>query len=404
MSGAKQRSGFEFARAFGGRLWQRNFFDRTIRKNEDIPALIAYIVNNPVRARLVIEPADYPHWGSQVYTREEILAFVGSWRRRGLKPRPPSRHVSFHPEWRSRLQPRRTNDAITPRPRAATVSLPLRTRQPTACSPPRCSAAPGASFTNNGTLTGTAASSGLYFLGTGAALRMYGPEEPAAEAEKFTGLAQPVTGYVNEGWPTRAAQSYSGSGTVCTAPLTALEIDNPSGVTMSAGLVTARVNLLRGTLANSDLVTIGNGGATSGTTQIGFAGNTGSGGSFGAAPTFGYGTGGYSAIYAQEGSGRTTGYEIPSGRSIASMTVNNTNGVTLAGGGLTVTSGLTLSSGNVTTNANVLAISSSGAVTRTSGHVVGNLQKNVATGSSVARNFEVGTGSDYAPYQLSLAR
>jgi len=82
VSGAKQRSGFEFARALGGRLWQRNFFDRTIRKNEDIPALIAYIVNNPVRARLVADPADYPHWGSQAYTRDEILAFVGSWRRR----------------------------------------------------------------------------------------------------------------------------------------------------------------------------------------------------------------------------------------------------------------------------------------------------------------------------------
>ncbi len=81
VSRAKQGSGFAFARAFGGRLWQVNFFDRTIRGTDDVGEIIAYIVRNPVRARLADNPADYPHWGSQEYSREEILAFVGSARR-----------------------------------------------------------------------------------------------------------------------------------------------------------------------------------------------------------------------------------------------------------------------------------------------------------------------------------
>jgi hypothetical protein len=257
----------------------------------------------------------------------------------------------------------------------------------------------GETFTNNGTLNGTTASSALYFLGTGSALRTSGPEDPAAKTDELMGIAQPVTGYVSDGPSTRVTQTYEGSGTV-TAPLTALEIDNNAGVTIGAGLTTARVNLLRGALTNSNLITIGGGGETAGATQIGFAGNTGTGGSYDVAPTFSFGAGGYSVIYAQETAARTTGYEIPGDRSIASMTINNTNGVTLSGGGLTLTSGLTLTVGNVTTDANILAVSSSGSVTRTSGHVVGHLRKYAATGRSVACNFEVGAGSDYAPVSV----
>jgi len=75
---AKQRSGYEFARVRRERLWQPSFFDRTIRSDEDVAEIIAYVIRNPVRARLVQNPADYPHWGSQAYSREEVLAFVGS--------------------------------------------------------------------------------------------------------------------------------------------------------------------------------------------------------------------------------------------------------------------------------------------------------------------------------------
>jgi REP element-mobilizing transposase RayT len=79
---AKQHSGFDFARAFGGRLWQPNFFDRTIRRSDDLAVVIAYMLHNPVRAGLVSDLREYPYWGSQVYTRDELLAFVGTAPRR----------------------------------------------------------------------------------------------------------------------------------------------------------------------------------------------------------------------------------------------------------------------------------------------------------------------------------
>ena len=74
---AKQRSGFQFVRMRGRRLWQASYFDRTMRSDEDLAAVIRYIIENPVRAGLASAPAEYPYWGSQTYTREEILEFVG---------------------------------------------------------------------------------------------------------------------------------------------------------------------------------------------------------------------------------------------------------------------------------------------------------------------------------------
>ena len=73
---AKQQSGFAFKRRHGERLWQDSYFDRTLRENETIPATIGYIVANPVRAGIVNSPGDYPHWGSQIYSRDEILEFI----------------------------------------------------------------------------------------------------------------------------------------------------------------------------------------------------------------------------------------------------------------------------------------------------------------------------------------
>ena len=77
---AKQRAGYAFKRVTGRRLWQESYFDRTIRKVDELPALVDYIVRNPLRTGLVKEPADYPHWGSQRHSREELLEFVASGR------------------------------------------------------------------------------------------------------------------------------------------------------------------------------------------------------------------------------------------------------------------------------------------------------------------------------------
>lgn len=73
---AKQRSGFAFKQAMGTRLWQDSFFDRTLRDAETPAEVIRYIIGNPVRAGLVQAPTEYPHWGSQIYSREAIIDFV----------------------------------------------------------------------------------------------------------------------------------------------------------------------------------------------------------------------------------------------------------------------------------------------------------------------------------------
>jgi len=83
------------------------------------------------------------------------------------------------------------------------------------------------------------------------------------------------------------------------------------------------------------------------------------------------------------------------------LKINNSSEVTLSGN-VTVSGTLTLSSGNITTSANKVIISSTGTVSRTSGHIVGNLQKNVVTGAT-SRTFEVGAAGAYTPVSISFA-
>ena len=45
-----------------GQIWQRGFFDRAIRRDEDLVRVARYIVANPVRAEIVESIRDYPLW------------------------------------------------------------------------------------------------------------------------------------------------------------------------------------------------------------------------------------------------------------------------------------------------------------------------------------------------------
>lgn len=45
-----------------GRLWQKGFHDRALRREEDMQAIARYIVANPLRAGLVKRIGDYPLW------------------------------------------------------------------------------------------------------------------------------------------------------------------------------------------------------------------------------------------------------------------------------------------------------------------------------------------------------
>ncbi len=43
-----------------GPIWQASFWDRFLRKDEQLEPLLHYVMNNPVRAGLVADPAEYP--------------------------------------------------------------------------------------------------------------------------------------------------------------------------------------------------------------------------------------------------------------------------------------------------------------------------------------------------------
>jgi len=59
-----------------GELWQPGFFDHVLRSDESYDGKWNYVRENPVRAGLVRAPADYPFWGSFLYTREALLEFI----------------------------------------------------------------------------------------------------------------------------------------------------------------------------------------------------------------------------------------------------------------------------------------------------------------------------------------
>jgi uncharacterized repeat protein (TIGR01451 family) len=230
----------------------------------------------------------------------------------------------------------------------------------------------GSPFTNNGTLTGTAASTRFYFLGGG------GPT------------------------------TYTGNGVV-TAPLTAFEVDNIAGVTLDPAvnfIVTSRFNNFSGGLTGSGKLTIGNGGATTAVVQLGVTGVTQTVSGFDVPPAFNPGTGGVILLYAPELTGRTTGNEMPASRTLSTLAITNTNNITLAGGDVTVNGAavgaLALGAPRVITGANTLYFNSAaGTVTRSTGYVDGNFRKTFPAAAS--QTFEVGTANGYTPVTVNAS-
>ena len=231
----------------------------------------------------------------------------------------------------------------------------------------------GSAITNNGTLTGTTANSTLYFQGS-------------------------------------APQTLGGSGTFTTLRTLSLD-NNGGGVTLTVPLVVTRVNMFTGNLNGTTNLTVGDGSLTVFVIQTGVAGNTGTSGSLTSAPTFNIGTGALSLIYALETTARTTGFEIPSTRVVDALSLSNPNGLTLAGGNLTIntsavtTGTLTLTSGILTTSAaNVLTIGT-GATTFPTGsaasYVRGPLGITVNSATAVSRTFAVGDAAGWRPVVVS---
>ncbi len=50
------------SRRLGQPVWQKGFYDRAIRDEEDLCDLARYIVANPLRAQLAAHIGEYSHW------------------------------------------------------------------------------------------------------------------------------------------------------------------------------------------------------------------------------------------------------------------------------------------------------------------------------------------------------
>ncbi|MCW8274649.1 transposase [Pseudomonas sp. PCH199] len=50
------------ARGLCTSVWQKGYFDRALRREEDLKAAARYIIANPLRAGLVTQVGDYPLW------------------------------------------------------------------------------------------------------------------------------------------------------------------------------------------------------------------------------------------------------------------------------------------------------------------------------------------------------
>ncbi|MDO8505839.1 MAG: transposase [bacterium] len=57
---------------FHGAVFQKSFFDHFLRKDEDIMTVVKYILNNPVRAKIVERWQEYQFLGSTVYNLNEL--------------------------------------------------------------------------------------------------------------------------------------------------------------------------------------------------------------------------------------------------------------------------------------------------------------------------------------------
>lgn len=88
------------------------------------------------------------------------------------------------------------------------------------------------------------------------------------------------------------------------------------------------------------------------------------------------------------------------------LTINKTGGKVLLGSNITINNTLNFVAGKIQTGSYIVIIPSTGVVSgasQSTGWVKGNLQKNVATGSSVARTFEIGDEAYYSPSSVLFA-
>ncbi|MBS1819963.1 MAG: transposase [Acidobacteria bacterium] len=75
----RQRSGFACRPYCANKLWQRFLYERVLRGEEATIPVARYILENPVRGKLVARAEDYAWSGSDMYGIREILDAAGAW-------------------------------------------------------------------------------------------------------------------------------------------------------------------------------------------------------------------------------------------------------------------------------------------------------------------------------------
>ena len=71
MRNFKQKSGFWLSKNHHGIEWQKSFYDHILRSDEEIDKQMRYILENPVRKRIIEDWKEYPWNGSMIYEINE---------------------------------------------------------------------------------------------------------------------------------------------------------------------------------------------------------------------------------------------------------------------------------------------------------------------------------------------
>jgi putative transposase len=67
---SKQRAAFVFRTKHNiPMLWQEGYYERVLRSDEATAVVVRYVFENPVRARLVQTPWEYPHSGGILWSQ-----------------------------------------------------------------------------------------------------------------------------------------------------------------------------------------------------------------------------------------------------------------------------------------------------------------------------------------------
>jgi len=75
----KLSTAFEFKKSCGARLWEKSYYDHTLRQADAMEGVACYIWQNPVRKKLCAFPADFPFSGSQTIEWMRCAASESSW-------------------------------------------------------------------------------------------------------------------------------------------------------------------------------------------------------------------------------------------------------------------------------------------------------------------------------------